>query len=156
MSTLEQMYLTTKYQLSNAIHERDEYRHMAECAAIMAICGYFSRMRGPDEWCCVSKDGFTKRRVGTRQLAEMHSREGWTITPLYAGSAPVPAAAANSCVLVPTQATMDMQDTMRDALVDQGWCHDSASEVDFADIWTAGIEEYLEQQAMLAAKAKGG
>ena len=32
--------------------QRDEYRHMAECAAITAFCGYFSRMRGP-EWISV-------------------------------------------------------------------------------------------------------
>ena len=61
--------------------------------------------------------------------------------------------------LLPTQATADMQDTMRDALVDQGWCHDSASEVDFADIWYAGVNEYVTQQEdMLAAsqQAKEG
>lgn len=149
MSTLEQMYLTTKYQLSNAIHERDEYRHMAECAAIMAICGYFSRMRGPDEWCCVSKDGFTKRRVGTRQLAEMHSREGWTITPLYAGSAPVPAAQAEA----KWADDAAVANVLRDALRAQE-CNYLCQKSHFDDcLCRACVNERI--RAMLAAKAKG-
>lgn len=64
---------------------------------------------------------------------------------------------ANDVVLLPAEATDAMQDNMREALIDQGWDSDSAGEVDFADLWHAGVYEYQERTAdMLAAKAKGG
>jgi hypothetical protein len=68
-----------------------------------------------------------------------------------------PVAVPDGFVMVPTQATMDMQESMRDALVNQGWCCDSASEVDFADLWIIGIDEHLlQQEAMLAAAKPAG
>lgn len=116
-----------------------ELQPMAECATIMAFCGYFSRMRGPDEWYCVSKDGFTKRRVGTRQLAELYTRECWTVTPLYAGSAPVPAVSQADYAVpdareVTSQEWDGMDETARGFVCGWNRCRD----------------------AMLAAKAKGG
>lgn len=62
-------------------------------------------------------------------------------------------AVADGLALLPAEATDEMQDNMRQALIDQGWDSDSAGEVDFADIWHAGVYEYLEREAdMLAAQ----
>lgn len=88
MNTFEQMYKITKVQLANALHERDGYRRMAEYAAIMAVCGYFSRMRGPI--------GHLVRNalLGSEDFVrgEAYELDDCEIAvPLYAGSAPVPA-----------------------------------------------------------------
>lgn len=69
--------------------QRDEYRRMAECAAIMAVCGYFSRMRRPDAWL---------DHGGWDEYPELFACAGVDLrsfqhgTRFYAGSAPVPAA----------------------------------------------------------------
>lgn len=91
MGPFEQMYRITKVQLSNTIHERDEYRRMAECAAIMAVCGYFSRMRWPDAYAWMNGH-CAIWEVEIRKIC--HESLGLNRVPLYAGSAPVPAAQA--------------------------------------------------------------
>lgn len=131
-----------------------ELQPMAQCAAIMAVCGYFSRMRGPDAWL---DHGSWDEYPELFACAGVDLRSFQHGTRFYAGSAPVPAAQANDVVLLPAEATDAMQDNMREALIDQGWDSDSAGEVDFADLWHAGVYEYQERTAdMLAAKAKGG
>ena len=65
-----------------------ELQPMAECAAIMAVCGYFSRVRGPI--------GHLVRNalLGSEDFVrgEAYELDDCEIAvPLYAGSAPVPA-----------------------------------------------------------------
>lgn len=67
------------------------------------------------------------------------------------GEATAAQAVADDVVLLPAEATEDMQDNMRQALIDQGWSADSAGEVDFTDIWHAGVYEYREREADLLA-----
>ena len=69
----------------------ENIHRMAECAAIMAVCGYFSRMRGPI--------GHLVRNalLGSEDFVrgEAYELDDCEIAvPLYAGSAPVPAAQA--------------------------------------------------------------
>lgn len=67
---------------TDELHRLDGLSDMAECAAIMAFCGYFSRMRGPDFYWNPDDDTFCYAKdAGIMALK----------TPLYAGSAPVPA-----------------------------------------------------------------
>ena len=64
-----------------------ELELLAECAAIMAVCGYFSRMRGPDCYKVFTEDGdYVYVDDGVPCCYPDPN-----ITPLYAGSAPVPA-----------------------------------------------------------------
>lgn len=72
----------------DALHARvAELQPMAECAAIMAVCGYFSRMRGPDAWL---------DHGGWDEYPELFACAGVDLrsfqhgTRFYAGSAPVP------------------------------------------------------------------
>lgn len=80
-----------------------------------------------------------------------------TIQNSHQPAAQVAQAVADGFAPLPAEATDEMQDNMRQALIDQGWDSDSAGEVDFADIWHAGVYEYLEREAdMLAARQKDG
>ena len=74
----------------------ENIHRMAECAAIMAVCGYFSRMRGPDLQVAYKQfgGGCTRRFLRSEEAVRVHRDEGYEMTPLYAGSAPVPAAQA--------------------------------------------------------------
>lgn len=66
-----------------------------QCAAIMAVCGYFSRMRGPDAVYehRQRQDSFPVWVAGVVVNRRMDAG-----TPLYAGSAPVPAVQAEAKV----------------------------------------------------------
>lgn len=71
-----------------------ELQPMAQCAAIMAVCGYFSRLRRPDAWLTQWPDGI---KSTTRYWPDGwigSNEDNFSVFPLYAGSAPVPAAQA--------------------------------------------------------------
>ena len=68
-----------------------ELQPMAECATIMAVCGYFSRMRGPDAWL---DHGSWDEYPELFACAGVDLRSFQHGTRFYAGSAPVPAAQA--------------------------------------------------------------
>jgi len=135
-------------ELHNSESARRDFEHAwLEGRAIMAVCGYFSRMRGPDFYAyqfttCVRFSADTYNGSGP-----LHA------IPLYAGSAPVPAEAkvADGWVLVPREPTEEMViaalkevDPLRE-LIDWTDGHGFMRE-DARRAWSA----------MLAAKAKGG
>lgn len=66
-----------------------ELQPMAECATIMAVCGYFSRMRGPDAWL---DHGSWDEYPELFACAGVDLRSFQHGTRFYADSAPVPAA----------------------------------------------------------------
>ena len=68
-----------------------ELQPMAQCAAIMAVCGYFSRLRRPDVWRRADAEiaGWMYHENVPRWLLDVEP----AFEPLYAGSAPVQAEA---------------------------------------------------------------
>ena len=66
-----------------------ELQPMAQCAAIMAVCGYFSRLRRPDAWL---DHGSWDEYPELFACAGVDLRSFQHGTRFYAGSAPVPAA----------------------------------------------------------------
>ena len=64
-----------------------ELQPMAQCAAIMAVSGYFSRMRGPDAWL---DHGSWDEYPELFACAGVDLRSFQHGTRFYAGSAPVP------------------------------------------------------------------
>ena len=68
-----------------------ELQPMAQCAAIMAVCGYFSRLRRPDAWL---DHGSWDEYPELFACAGVDLRSFQHGTRFYAGSAPVPAAQA--------------------------------------------------------------
>jgi len=84
-------------ELHNSESARRDFEHAwLEGRAIMAVCGYFSRMRGPDLQVAYKQfgGGYTRRFLKSEDAVRVHRDEGYEMTPLYAGSAPVPAAQA--------------------------------------------------------------
>lgn len=139
-----------------------ELQPMAECAAIMAVCGYFSRMRGPDFWYIPAEgeDDEDALVLPTRTGACPSSYATQRAFPLYAGSAPVPAvppaAQADAefevlvdgldgpCVMAAASGPRDR--ALREAM---HYAHQYVDEGDVTVVERVTI-------AMLAAKAKGG
>lgn len=112
-----------------------ELEPLAECAAIMAVCGYFSRLRRPDAWL---DHGSWDEYPELFACAGVDLRSFQHGTRFYAGSAPVPAAPSDGC----DEALLD---TMRE-LVD--------AEENLAEMTEIKDAAYFERNQVVAALAK--
>lgn len=148
-----------------------ELQPMAECAAIMAVCGYFSRMRGPDAWLTRWGDGMTNVSRERREEWFVNESDPATCVPLYAGSAPVPAAQAEADDDEATDSEVDavVRDAERYRAVRNNLCYTAFTDSDNALIGVSVskcwgqpycgdrvLEFDAAADAMLGAKAKGG
>lgn len=132
-----------------------ELQPMAKCAAIMAVCGYFSRMRGPDAWL---DHGSWDEYPELFACAGVDLRSFQHGTRFYAGSAPVPAAQAEADDDEATDSEADA--VVRDA-ERYRWMRE-----DMKNLWGDDVLAIVGESgrhfdaaidaAMLAAKAKGG
>ena len=107
-----------------------ELEPLAEYAAGMAVCGYFSRMRGPDAWTW----GFSGFPNFGRHKPNVEHPAINRPTPLYAGSAPVPT--------VDDDARLDMARQL------------FAAEEELAEMTERKDAAYFERNQVVAALAK--
>lgn len=122
------------------VEDVEDIHRMAECAAIMAVCGYFSRMRGPDAWL---DHGSWDEYPELFACAGVDLRSFQHGTRFYAGSAPVPAARAVDAGTALSALSKAMQD---DAGLAWSWhcniamtAQDAGAPHDLANVWAANF-----------------